>query len=537
MRVRSVVCVLLAIGLLPAASAAWRGRGYEEPDTPLDLVGGFMWGDAGVAARRIYFTVEAVQQHANANPNLGALGSRVAAWPSDYVAWLGVWRDCNGDGYVGLAETGLHDYRVELLVDPSACPPQTGDPFSPDWRPTHNDGAWVHEMIAIGTRREYDALHYPHAYFEPSTRVWADFGLPTDGIEALCPTAPTTPGVFRSTGGALRYADCHLARTLTRTANAAAAIAGLDELSFADAPPDHPERSGSLLNQPVPYGRSTDPTMLAVFDCDAGPIPVRDETGALPRKAQVPIPPNGTRNLTIVDDDGDVLGDNLTRPAWPRQDPQADPDGSPAGTVQHLLDGVVRCHAAPHADAPYQTLERDLRARPPVRAASDVSFKWRSEQSCEVSTNRQLGCPPPLGGLYTLLGPDHHYTQQENTWWGRYETTDRNPYFSRGDLHPWGAAHVTAYAWVDAGPLGLATPGGNGVYGIDHCANGAPTSGLWECDPARWYVAEDGASRRTSWDVEVGARYNLRDVDCDDLRPAASGPAVGEILGGACPAL
>ena len=137
------ILIALLLGV-PSAAAAWHTMGTTEPDTPQDVAGGLMTAtaDQSPAGQRVYFNVVPVESSTNANPNSDATEGR--AYPvgqARFRAFLGVWKDCNKDGYMGLARGALLEYRHELLLgDASVCKVGTA------W----DDGEWVYEFRWLG---------------------------------------------------------------------------------------------------------------------------------------------------------------------------------------------------------------------------------------------------------------------------------------------------------------------------------------------------------------------------------------------------
>ena len=111
----TITAVAFAIAMLaPSVAASWRGYGSLEPDTRLDALGGFMYTGTPTGANQVYFNAINTIDFAPA-PNSALLGSRLAPLTaSGFTAVLGVWRDCNGDGYMGMADGALREYRVEV---------------------------------------------------------------------------------------------------------------------------------------------------------------------------------------------------------------------------------------------------------------------------------------------------------------------------------------------------------------------------------------------------------------------------------------
>src|SRR5438552_145953 len=174
MNVRVMTLALAAMLAIPAALAAgWAGKGQYEPDTSFDTPS-YMWANPDVSAQpttggglnAVYFNTYTQQNTGysthgfDLSANLATVKLERQSWPGNLAALLGVWKDCNKDSYIGLGDQGLLEYRSELLLDTSVCPPITSgqappsSPASASWNWTgalvHNDGIWVREFIAIG---------------------------------------------------------------------------------------------------------------------------------------------------------------------------------------------------------------------------------------------------------------------------------------------------------------------------------------------------------------------------------------------------
>lgn len=126
--------------LLSPAALAWTGPGGAEPDTEPDLDAMWLDADDGVGAARVYFDAFAATPRAVVNPNAQTDGSVALAPAVQYHAILGLWKDCDRDGYVGTAMTALQDYRAELLPGDTPC--LEGSLWT--------QGGWVVEMVMIG---------------------------------------------------------------------------------------------------------------------------------------------------------------------------------------------------------------------------------------------------------------------------------------------------------------------------------------------------------------------------------------------------
>ena len=196
MSARAAMLLVLVL-LLPGASldglaqtpptrGGWGNGPLPEPNAPED--GLTQWADAPPSdgEARVYFDAVLVQRPVPAGAH--ALAGEAGA-VYEVVAYLGVWRDCDGDGMVGLGALGLLEYPVELLPDPAACPQADASGL---WR--HNDGATVREMAWLVPRDE--ARGPGEVPWPGDVRVWADFAGHPDGsgLPTVAPLAPACAG-------------------------------------------------------------------------------------------------------------------------------------------------------------------------------------------------------------------------------------------------------------------------------------------------------------------------------------------------------
>ena len=526
--------LVASASVLPLAAAAWSAKGQVEPDTRLDRDSGFTWHSAdvspGARGNRVYFNAFTVQNGGygahglTVNPNSGALATQRQAWPGQMAALLGVWKDCNRDGFVGLGDNGLFEYRAELLLgDVGVCPVSDPGPVPPgaashDYRATHNDGQWVREFLPLGPAAR--PAHLPDAnpfdVNDNDARVWADWNGPGEAPPATrCNLVFVPAGTYSSTGGMLAYADCLTDFTVTDAWNAAVALAGgddlgLGQLSFKDAPRDQGD-SRSVLNRPNPWGRPGDAAFAEAFDCSGGQL----------ARQKVP----GTTHEVGV-----------SRP----RAPTANAGGSVAGTLNATATALDDCDRsdnegewehAPGA-APYGLEDEGIRNGAGPRDVSDFPMAYsEGQRPAGVLTPQQLGRATPKDGGTRAY-------DSEGVWLsGTRVAEDRNPYVNRASARG-GAAMpvqvVTAYAFVSGAAVSkhglVLSPGGvTGKYGAEACGvgigPGAPARGGWVCDPAQWshacaltYTCLGTIAGRSDVDitVQVGQAYQLRDVDCYD---------------------
>ncbi|HEX2021450.1 MAG TPA: hypothetical protein VHH36_01960, partial [Candidatus Thermoplasmatota archaeon] len=289
---RPALPLLLAALLAAPAAASWGVGGAREPDTAHDLASGMPGSaDQGPEGRVVYFNLVAMQGGSagpsgwplgGANPN-ALPGMRVApALAMRPIAYLGVWKDCDRDGYVGHGASALLEYRSELLPDRNTCP--EGGEFNAD--------GWVFEfrwLVPDPGRFATSA----RAIVDPGAAVWADHGPPGAKARVACPMTPAPEGTFASTGGLLRYADCHDERFVAETLSRADGDLGT-RLFFEDPGDPQADCEAALAVDLRLYanprrcpdegpGRleDADDPMLTAWDCDAPPLAAaRDPTGA-----------------------------------------------------------------------------------------------------------------------------------------------------------------------------------------------------------------------------------------------------------------
>lgn len=543
MRGQTRIGIMIALLMLtvPIATAEWGSRGETEPNTARDRADGWMEADpvqvAGV--KKIYFNGFQGQfvgysagTSTGFNPNLGALGSNFETYPFQTFALLGVWTDCNADGYIGFGDNALFEYRSEVLLDSSICPISGDSPRKSSYLPQHNDGTWVREFLPIGWDDQRTSINdNPYRYNDSKSRVWADYGLPEDVSRSTCVVSPMPRGSLHSTGGFLRYADCFTAYKTVETINTVDAAAGGLGLSFADR--DHDRnygKSGSALNVQNPYGYEDDASYVTAFDCSATPesIAVFDPTGG--DLHSVPNPYTGEDEELTNESDGTFLRVNV----YPVSGPSVNEGGSPIGTINETEEALTgdcdRTNDGTNGNRAYTLFglgEGDADGVP-------ASLRTQTDQTLRY-VDRTRGSAPVTAALvghgtpYDVLGPTQNDATRTDWFWSGTSVTgvSRNPYVSRSTLGPEPVSILTYYAYVDPSFIsikGLDGPTAVGTYGSDHCIGTAPRTGAWECDPTKWYLgpdggdvsSTDGAISGEEFSVRVGAYYNFRDIDCHD---------------------
>lgn len=156
----TVPLVPTSASLPPPSAKGWNWD--REPNTDQDWAAGLMWSSPTVDASRtrVYLDAYLVQLPGGDHSVPGAPGVTF-----EIVAYFGVWRDCNGDGFMGDAASALLVYPG-ALNDPSIC-----WPGGPHW--DHRNG-FVHELLWLSP----EETGLPGEFYDPIAAVWADFALP-----------------------------------------------------------------------------------------------------------------------------------------------------------------------------------------------------------------------------------------------------------------------------------------------------------------------------------------------------------------------
>jgi hypothetical protein len=515
---RKILSLLLVAALLPGTAAAWSAFGMSEPNTAFDQQNGWMYlttdtsPDQGV--RQVYFASFLGEYPGTTlSMNLGAVRSGFNAPVYAFWAGLGVWKDCNADGYVGLADSAVMEYRSEVLaatpgIGSSICPVQpTPNPIPLNWFPSHNDGHWVREFLPI---QWYDVLtqegdHNVWNVNANGARVWMDEGLPgANGAGNTCQINPQPVGTYRSTGGVIKWADCFTGFRITDTFDSVAdSNPTLQPYSFSDDPRDQ-YHSGSQLNQKNPWGTESDASAVQAWDCSRPQLAnenVHDPTGLVL-----------TRDRTL----------NVSAPQVP---PGVNPNGDAAGTANATGSGFDQCARNTHKDgapshygdtaagAPYSNEGADQNEPAKITAflnLAPIELRHTNNtltQPLGDSTPQDLGVPA-AGYLATQERFDG--TQLSQTT-GLPVPSVNTPgaggdglWFSvPNEISGPRGFYMTAYAYVDPAAIsayGLSLPKSpvgsplvTGAYGAENC--GSFTTGIhngWDCDATHWYKDANG---------------------------------------------
>ena len=520
-----VIACALALLATSLSAAAWSGKGAYEPSTPYDESGRFMFTDADTSpsGSRIYFNgfmTDGEVVVTSTSPNVGLLETAIQPRGAQPLAMLGVWKDCNKDGYIGNTDA-MWQYASQLLLETDICPPSNNE------YPTHNDGFTVYEFLPLRWNNGTTTTCCDrNGLVDNYAKVWADAGLPDAETSITCDPLAPPPNTYSSTGGMLAYLDCQAEYRGTNLINSAATATGLSTLSFEDVPEGHQAESGSILNVPFPLGASEDESYVTAFDCSNGAEHVEVEH------------PNGKEQLVIytpalilnfTDSDGILFqtdyNPNVGVPSvntggsfWgtlnetDASSSNCDPD---AGTMGDNDDCWVFCEQGRY-------VEFGGRVRPDALL---VSANWPGSY--------------PQDPANAALERDEAGSSFRTFWYG-FDNVDTTGPITRGG-EPAPAYHWTYYAYVSdlaTGQYELSLPPGpTGIYGSEACAASAEDGKTrFDCNADNWWLDEDGnqmtprqAGSGMCWDAEtdcdprvfVGQGYNLRDIDCYDYATGA----------------
>lgn len=539
----------------PAAVGDWMAFGSLEPDTTFDRQGSFMWRDANTeSVENVYLSVVPTMGRYQgsvgvwADPNVGAAGSRIyPAGNMQFDAIFGAWVDCNLDGYVGMAETALIEYPLELMPADSPCATM----------PMHAQQGWVSEVRWIsndhlGRAKGGNGQNRDGRVIEDNNAtIWGDFGVPgnTMGRE-VCPRG-FPRGSTETTGGLLNWADCFTAHRGWSAADPALGVLGMPFSEEGEFNED-----GHPLNVETLGADDRNESVVLVYDCSAEREKFNTGAPGVRSPRQEITPPVGADKLyapwvNVTDDNGDlnasVGATSYTNgqssdsyflrnyaPTTPRavMAPSANPGGSVAGTYAHLVWSPTSTGDCDQTDASlYGQLESNQIAESAKgKNRVTVQFVYYEEQR-----NGAAARGPPWYGTQVYPLTRTLNTNGGGTHWYAASSTPSElgpagptppQLFRTSDLQPEGAVYWTFYANLSAEGFGAGarTPGGVGIYGSEWCSisTDPAQNGGFVCDADAWYRAPDGtyvggqSVGGFEYAPKPGSEYQLRDVDCFD---------------------
>jgi hypothetical protein len=557
MRSRISIILLAALLAAPTVAATWYAKGTSEPDTDLDWNDGWLPKNpdttptlaTGIGATRpIYFNafpgayVGYVAGVATlVNPNVAAPAGvpvRTAhqTYPWTVYAMLGVWKDCNNDGYVGVGEQGVWEYPAQLLTattGDSICKVGSISKYTSgassgqvvkNFPFPHNDGKWIREFIPIGwdegavsspgTPGTVD--YNPVNINDSGSRVWGDWNKPGAPPGGTCYVRPQPRGTFHSFGGVTDYADCFASGRIESTLAAS------------------PAYDSWLTVRPIGWGEQDDGSQAYVWDCGS-PVGPNAKASTLDLQLHAPRSAPGTGSGSLAGTANET-GSGLTTGCTSHYDPDETNPGAAA------------------AGAPYST-EGDVINTPQARNQPDNELVYSESARPNTPAPAFRAVDPYMSVDPFMLGLTQSVTlvgyAPDGIWAGTSVTAaSRNPYFTRnaGNFEPQPVSYSSYYAHVSASAISaysLVTPKGmSGVYGREACpvigAGAGTSANFWKCDPANWWKDVNGADVNPELSVPVsgqpkfkygsfvGDPYELRDIDCydsgaDPLRTDAAG--------------
>lgn len=557
----TLAALALAVSLAtPIGAADWGSDGSSEPDTRYDTPT-LMWANAPAPGEaKVYFnayTTSSTALSQGVNPNLPTLQSQIEPFGQEQQwAVLGVWTDCNGDGYVGMAEGALREYAstvLETLAPGGPCAPVAAGPDNtatcwmkpepagspcPSWPATgyNNYRGWVTELIPIGD--EAATGGDKRVIKDPLASVWGDYGKPDEPANeaggGTCAISPLPRGTMRSSGGLLTYADCRTGglEVVNTVFADSHRIAGQDVpgagdpagLRFADD--DDGTSNPTLGGVPTLGDEHSDNAIVHTGDCSSDPVVPSSmfPPGDLQTSDGIRAPDAGYLNP-----DGSVAGTvNYTMESAPLPMRQTSDDVGPESTSN--------CDFEDDRGSDAYLLEGDFNGVSNTnKIEADWNFGFQTATRGGVPFGTPLGLLSPLGISGSSAGPANdagvpllsgYAGEGPSQWFGGSTLTNKLPQtvttrgtVAEGDL----SADIDRGYWLSfyatvGGDYAL-TPGGTGTYGSTQC--GVNEGGIhngWNCDPAEWNLNPDGSDIPDPNDAFAfpGKVYNLRDVDCYD---------------------
>ena len=571
---RRIVPITIAAVLMlavPSTLAGWTSYGDAEPSTHYDKDVSWMQPDPNLehGQKLLYFNGWYANYIALVNPNVGAFETRNEAMGVESPsAILGVWVDCNGDGYIGLAEGALREYSSEVLLgDDSICPSAQGDIDT--WSGDHNYNGWVTEFVPVANNVSSDTYN-ARMYLDREAMVWADNGKPgqasnTGGGGGSCPINPQPRGTFRSTGGLIDYAGCSTGvmgtsnvlwqdehtREVGDETVTAPGIGDVAGLRFSEDENGREYARGHPVWDQETLGAECEGTgtggeceaenpysAVYVVDCDGEPtFHSGDTLNNTAPGLYDPAHPQAAREL-LFNTSVDALA------------PSTGSSPTIAGTLNQILEeNAGNCdHSDNNEGRVYGPLESDQTVVVTAgKKSANYNFAWGQPtrgHRYNFSWDDDFGLPevgealgddnltiePPIyagrSGLDDFLGLGLPLVSGE---WFATNLVGRTPgtVQHRADLEnqtadpgPSNARWISHFAYVGAASAdqGLILPGASAFYGTEQC--GIETSGVhdgWDCDKTSWNLNADGTKKNVGYPLaEPGSPYNLRDIDCYD---------------------
>jgi hypothetical protein len=548
----SLVAAAVAAVMVAPGAMAWYSYGSNEPDNHFDRDPAFMFQGLPSGSNQVYFNVFSGVS-GGVSPNSATLGDRLATGLDSFSALLGVWVDCNHDGYVGMADGALREYRAEVAnldsahkVDTTICPVVPDDAAHAGMG-LHNSNGWITEMIPLGSSSQnhgtVSSTDHRTAY-DRFAMVWGENGDP--GLHEVAPGAPGCPSLLGSedqikhTGGILTHQDCGSSsadaiRSTLVSQDPTGTLNAIPVPSSLYAP-------GGPADQPVPQAVSGDDGsshsyVNGLADCSKDPLV-------------------DTSTVTTHPNSGE--GKSGVRPPG---SPSVNPNGDARGTANytHEITPDDDCNTANDQGRDFDSglgfanvVARDsgVDTTNVYKSTAGMLFSFRpwnsrvgtAKNGCGTgATGAACGTPQDAG-----LPQVYTYESTGDNMWSR---TAGGPGLSIGGpgidvtrltLDPSYAPALWYTFYASVSRTDVSTPGGVGTYGDEACTSGigrnAPPTHGWECDPNNWWLIDGTHDHNLGYaDTEghyyatVGDSYQFRDVDCYDETIASAGSPTGYV--------
>ena len=548
-----------------------------------------MFFDAPVAGSgRVYFNAFLIQTGGQwggqgISPDVGTLGSRFSGVATmTYEAMLGVWSDCNQDGYIGLAEDAMTEYPTQLLSADQA------DTICPDGS-AYNKGGWVTELLPIGpnwVNGAGDQAHRdPRMIADNASFVWADDGMPDEShVSGKCFLNAFPRGSLQSTGGIIAVVDCRLGfATGARVSTIVGTVPGGD--AFLPSDPNNWNSPGPLnhktfgsecasngANPNAANCGSNDQSMAHLADCNAPTVNGATDDAILAaleanRPDAAKSPGTAQTEYNAVESQfAPATRGNVYQPAIGAPNPPQPNAGTPGEWGGGDVPATVNMTREEAPGAGLLLVSSDCNYNDDAGhdfygtlQESDVTNTFGTPKTTtdwifNYSAQMRTGTPTPIvtqsEPSAAVVSPDA--PQCFGIWayaggagcaksmWSAITSFNSNvPPVVRADPNPIPAPKFATF-YARASSSDGALPPGGGRYGAIQCpviGTGAPVTGNWACDPAQWYHNPDGSAQTVlEGHASPGQPYDLRDVDCYDGQIVAGVPlyAGSGQLGSAC---
>jgi len=520
----TITAVAMAVAFItaPLAAAEWKAFGGYEPDSRYDdadfnhLLKPSEHQAEG-KANPLYFNAYLMGRPGFGggalNPNNAITKSQATFYTSNmWHALLGLWTDCNGDGYVGIAETAAREYRSELLTAAqlAACPSAHKIETKAAGRTV---GILIVEFITVA--KEGNGIQDSRSIVDPDAMIWGDVGKPfpnpgdvefyTPELRCAGGTTAGPKGSWEKTGSALNNLECSTGRRGIAVWNTVVPTVLGEQYRFTG---EHYDQPGHPVAEREFFGNDDRKnTYVAWANCDAGPV--------------VDLKPLGS----------DRAGHG---PRPPRSNPQVNTNGNFAGTFNDTYESAIQnCKTQAQGD-PSKDYDREFYEfiecasvkcglkRGKVYADYNLIYREMSRSAipCGPATQSQDCGIPALNGILgsSTFGANSFWSATDGA--GGPSSTYNTRDLAEGKLTR--ASYYTFYANVGANTLARGdTPGGASEYGAAFCGSGGyEQTGAtqfhfgWDCNKHNWNKGGDGTI--TFAFAAPGQPYQFRDVDCFD---------------------